>query len=306
MGIGSIQSTNSMSVMQVTASDLKDYKTRNIQGEITDTQQKMQKLASTEELSAHEKTNERKKLQKEISSLNTKLKQHQEELLKSHKREIMLARLQEDKEPTNKEEPESKVQEEETSSDTKSSENLPADKQHPAQPGTVITQNSDGTVILKEVMKQADEPKEEILAQKDTAPTDDEVIDDSLSGNEMHAMVSADSFLKQAGHQGTLVAKTSDGIAILKSEIKQDERRGIDTERKQAELEKMQKQKQREMAFQISRLEEANDAMKPMSETNGSVKNNPRTDTENTFYISGLHVPQEEQAAQQRFYVSFG
>lgn len=306
MGIGSIQSTNNISVMQVTTSDLKDYKTRNIQDEITDTQQKIQKLASTEDLSVHEKTNERKKLQKEISSLNTELKQHQEELLKSHKREIMLTRLQEEIEPTKEEESESKVQEAKTSSDTDSPENQPADKQQTAQPGTVITQSSDGTVILKEILKQADEIKEETPAQKETTPTDDEVIDGSLSGNEMHAMVSADSFLKQAGHQGTLVAKTSDGIAILKSEIKQDERRGVDTERKQAELEKMQKQKQREMAFQFSRLEEANDAMKPVSETNGSVKNNPRTDTENTFYISGLHVPQEEQTAQQRFYVSFG
>ena len=91
MGIGSITSTNSMSVMQMTSSDLRDQKSKNIQNDITDAQQQMQKLASKEELSADEKANEKKKLQREISNLNTKLEQHQEELVRSHKREIMLA-----------------------------------------------------------------------------------------------------------------------------------------------------------------------------------------------------------------------
>ena len=99
MGIGSITSTNSMSVMQMTSSDLRDQKSKNIQNDITDAQQQMQKLASKEELSADEKANEKKKLQREISNLNTKLEQHQEELVRSHKREIMLAQLLEDREP---------------------------------------------------------------------------------------------------------------------------------------------------------------------------------------------------------------
>ena len=93
MGIGSITSTNSMSVMQMTSSDLRDQKSKNIQNDITDAQQQMQKLASKEELSADEKANEKKKLQREISNLNTKLEQHQEELVRSHKIEIMLAQL---------------------------------------------------------------------------------------------------------------------------------------------------------------------------------------------------------------------
>ena len=88
MGISGIASTNSMSVVQMTAADLKDQKSKSIQTEITNAQQQLQKLSSAEDLSAHEKMAEQKKLQKEISGLNTKLKQHQEDLRSSQKREI--------------------------------------------------------------------------------------------------------------------------------------------------------------------------------------------------------------------------
>ena len=96
MGIGSITSTNSMSGMQMITAASTDPKIKNIQNEITDAKQQMQKLSSKEEISANEKASERKKFQKEISDLNTELKQHQEELRKSQKREIMLAELRED------------------------------------------------------------------------------------------------------------------------------------------------------------------------------------------------------------------
>ena len=87
MGISGIASTNSMSVMQMSSTGLKDHKSKNIQNEITEVQQQIQKLSSAEELSANEKEDERKKLLKEKSSLDSELKQHQEELLRSQKRE---------------------------------------------------------------------------------------------------------------------------------------------------------------------------------------------------------------------------
>ncbi len=124
MGIGSITSTGSMSVMQMTTTDLKDQKSKSIQNEITDVQQQMQKLSSKEELSANEKANERKKLQKEISGLNTELKQHQEELLRSQKREQMLAELREDADPAEKEKSEDKISSNDTSPDTANSKIL--------------------------------------------------------------------------------------------------------------------------------------------------------------------------------------
>ena len=94
-----------MSAMQMAAPNLKDQKSKNIQSDITNAQQQMKKLSSKEDLSANEKTNERKKLQKEISSLNIELKQYQEELRKSQKKEVMMAELQEDTKPA----PEEKI-----------------------------------------------------------------------------------------------------------------------------------------------------------------------------------------------------
>ena len=99
MGIGNIAAAGSMSVIQMPLTNGKDQKSKNIQNKITDRQQQIQKLSSREELSAHEKATERKKLQKELSSLNTELKRHQEELRRSQKRERMLSGLQADKEP---------------------------------------------------------------------------------------------------------------------------------------------------------------------------------------------------------------
>lgn len=316
MGIGGIASTNRMSVVQTTSADLKDQKSKSIQSKISDVEQQIRKLSSEEDLSVNEKANEKKKLQKEESDLSTKLKQHQEELLRSQKREIMLAEMQEEQAPVEEETAEEKIQSNESSSATEDKRELPADAQQTVQPGTVITQNSDGTVILKEITnpvenrdtdtpKPVDEARKEAIPAKETKEADDEeVADTTLSGKELQAMVSADVSLQQADYQGTVIAKTEGGIAILKGEIKQDAYRGDDTERKQTELEKMQKQNQREQAFQFSILGEADDAMRAASETNSATKGNP--DTEKTFYISGLSTPQEEQAAQQRFYVSFG
>ncbi len=317
MGIGRIASTtNNMSIMQVTSADLKDQKSKNIQNEITDMQQQMQKLSSEEELSVNEKANERKKLQKEISNLNTELKQHQEELLRSHKRESMMAQLQEAQEPE-KEESEDTVRAEDTASDAPDEKQLPTEEQQPPLPGSVITQNNDGTVVFKDAIKQdrqpdvdtekpTDTPKEEVIVEEETNPADsDTVTDAGLSGKEMQAMVSANSSVHQAGLQGTIITKTNDGIAILKGEIRQDERRDVDTERKQAELEKLEKQEQRATLFQFSILGDANKAMKASMESDAAAREEAQTAAEKNAYITAVNLSQE-QTAQQRFYVSVG
>ncbi len=327
MGIGSITSTNTMSVMQTTAADLKDQKSKSIQNEITDVQQQIQKLSSKEELSANEKAEEKKKLQKEVSSLNRELEQHQEELLRAQERERMLAQLREDKKSADNEDSEDNLQATGASSDTTDRKNLPADEQQPAREGSVVTKSSDGVVILKEAAnpdrshaadttaKQAADAKEEAAEEikeemEETAqePAADRIAADFRpSSAEVHAMVTADASLNHAGRAGTIVARTGDGIAILKGEIHQDEIRGADanTERKQAELEKMEKQEQRAMAFQFSILGEANHAMKPAMETNVSAKDGLQTDTEANAYINAVNMLQDD-SSQQKFFVSFG
>ncbi|MBD5445033.1 MAG: hypothetical protein HDR29_05715 [Lachnospiraceae bacterium] len=322
MGIGSITSTNSMSNMQMITAASTDPKIKNIKNEITDAEQQMHKISSKEELSVNEKTDEQKKLKKEISSLNTKLKQQQEELLRAQKRESMLAELREDKKPAKEEESEDKVQIQETSSDKADEKNLPADQQQIGNQDSVITRNNDGTVVLKAEnnqdetrgvdteKEQDDEDKENGISEEETKATaSDKAEDTGLSHKEVRAMVSADSSVQQANHQGSVIARTRDGIAILKGEMNQDEKRGIDTERKQNELEKMEKREQRATSFQSSILGEANNTMKSATETNATGTNDSTqvyADGNGNAYINALNLSQEdEQTTQQRFYVSF-
>lgn len=319
MGIGSVTSTNSMSGMQTITAASTDPKIKNIQNEITDAKQQMQKLSSKEDLSVNEKSDERKKLQKEISDLNTELKQHQEELSRSQKREIMLAELREDQDPTKKEPSEDKVQAAESSSDQEDEKKLPLDGQQSESQGTVVARNSDGVVILTEAMKpnenrsvdaeeaQVEETKEEDTAETEAKPTaGDTATDTGLSHKDMRTMVSADSTVQQANRQGAIVARNRDGIAILKGEIKLDELRGADTEKKQAELEKMEQREERATTFQFSVLGEANNAMTSDAGNVSGATNVAQANADNNAYLNAMKISQEnEQAAQQRFFVSF-
>ena len=312
MGIGGVTSTSSMSNMQTLKAVSTDPKIKKIQNDITNAKQQMQKLSPKEELSATEKETERKKLQQEISSLNTKLKQHQDELRKSQQKEIRMAGLQEDQNLTKEEKPEDKTQTKGISLDKADERALPTDKHQTASPGTIITSNSDGTVILKGIMNQdekhgVDTEEKGITEKEDKNKNSDTDSEASLSHKKIYAIVSADSSVQQANRQGTIITNTKDGIAILKAEMNQDEKRGVDTERKQAELEKMEKKEQRARAFQSAILGESNNTIKSAAKTNVTGMNDKAQVTaKNNAFFNALRVSQEEtQAAQQRFHVSF-
>lgn len=284
MGIGSVGSFNRMSGMQILSGST-DTKSKSIQKEITDAQQQIKKLSSKEEISVSEKANEQKKLQKEISSLNTELKRHQEELLKSQKREAMLAKLQEERGI-----PADKADEKETT----------AHRQQEDRQETVIAKNSDGTVILKEELNQEEKPGAE------AADKAKENIDADLSADtrkEMHAMVSADKSIQRADRQGTVIARIRDGIAILKGEINQDERYGADTGKKQAEFEKMEKKEQRARAFQFSDLGEANSTMRSAAKAKvPGAKDRTQVNPDKNV----IKIFEQNQADRQQFQISFG
>lgn len=320
MGIGGVTSTNSVSGMQMMTAASTDQKSRSIQNEITTATQQMQKLSSKEDLSVNEKANEQKNLKKEIASLNTELKQHQDELRRSQKREIMLAKLQEDQGPAKEDEAKEKIQSKETSSEKADEKNLPADKQQTGHQGSIIFQDSDGTVILKEsnqgeklgvdTANTPNEEAEEDIAEKETKSADDDRdADAGLSRKEVYAMASADASVQQANGQGSVIARTRDGIAVLKGEMNQDEMRGVNTDRKQAELEKMEQQEQNAIAFQSAILGEANRTMQSAAKTPKvtGIEDNAQENAANNAYINALRVSQEEgQAAQQRLFVSVG
>lgn len=320
MGIDKATSANRISDMQMITAHSAKPESRTIQNKITTVQQKMQKISSKEELSVNEKMDERKKLRKELASLNRKLKQQEDALRSSRKRELLTEKLQKNQEPAKEETPEDKAQAKAISSGPASRKSLPADGQHTDQPGIILLRSRDGLVRLKEgasraedpgvntEKKPADETSEKNGAEKNAKATDNDIItDNNLSAKETHAMVSADASIRQAGRLGTVITRTNDGIVILKGEIAQDEKRSIDTRKKEAELEKLEKAEQRAIAFQFSVLGEADKTLEAATDTNRvtGIRNNTPASAERNAFIHAVNVSQEKQAAQQNFYVSF-
>ncbi len=109
---------------------------------------------------------------------------------------------------------------------------------------------------------------------------------------------------QQTVSQGTVMAKNSDGTVIFKGKTDQDEKRAVDAERKQTELEKMEKKEQRAIEFQASILGEANNTMKSAAKTNVTGTNDKaQANAKNNAFI----VPWgETQTAQQKFHIAFG
>ncbi|MBD5456596.1 MAG: hypothetical protein HDR23_09075 [Lachnospiraceae bacterium] len=305
MEISSVRSMNSMSNIQTLKAVSTDPGIKKIQNDIANAKQQMQKLSPKEELSDPEKETERKELKKEISSLNVKLKQHQEELRRSQQKEIRMAKQQEDQSQTKEEQADVKT--------------LPTDNHQTLAPGTVISSNGDGTVIFKGNMnqdeknsagteeKQTDATKEKGITEKeDKNANGDTSEESSLSPNKIYTIVSADSSMQQANRQGNIIASTKDGIAILKSEMNLDEKRGGDIEKKQAELEKMEKREERARAFQSAILGEANNTMNSAAKINVTGMNDKtQIQANNNAFINAFRVSQEEtQAAGERFHIS--
>lgn len=339
MGVGSITSMNSMSSVWTTKTGSKDIESKKIQNEITEKQQQMQKVSSKEELSADEKADERKKQQREISDLNAELKRHQNEILSSQRRELMMAELQKNEKPEDEEKTADKIQTDETDKkgivekETKAIDNDTStglsDKETSAaastgksaqQTGyqeTVIFQNNDGTVILKDGMeqgeksgvnadqKQTDEAKEKGNTGRETkAIDDDKDADTGLSGKKMYEMVSADASAQQISRRETAISGIKSDIAVLKGEINQDERRGVDTEKKKAELEKLEKKEESARTLQFSDLGKDGGTM---NATANLKVTGAEVNTKNSSVINFPDLSKEEdQELQQRFHVSFG
>lgn len=300
MGIGSVTSMNSMSGMQMTMAGSTDSKSKSIQNEIANVQQQMQKVSSQDELSADEKANERKKLQREISGLNTELKQRQEEFRKSQRREIMMAELQEEDKGPEKEEESEDVSVQQT---VRQETGISRDKDGIAAPKEEMNQDEKRGVDTEK--KQADEIKGEAAAEKGIKAADNDVDEEEgLSRKEIYAMTSADASVQQSNRLGSVIARIRGGIAVLKGEMNQDERYGADTEKKQSALEKMEEREQRARTFQSSILGETNNTMKSAAKAEVSdEKNRTQVNTENNaFQLFEV----EGQGSQQRFYVSLG
>lgn len=327
MGVGRITSMNSMSGMWRTTKGSADVKSKNIQNEIKDLQQQMQKISSNEKLSVDEKANERKKQQRELSSLNTELQRHQEAFLQSQKREMRMTELQKDTKPAGKENLTVQTQTDETrqkntfdiDKETDNAERFqekmpaaaPADlsAQQNGKQSTVIFKSDDGTVVLKEernaAQKQADEKKEERIAKETAKAIEDaQEPDTGLSQKAIHEIVSADASAQQTERREAVIAKIRNDITVLKGEMHQDEMRGFNTDKKQAELEKLERKEEQARTFSFPASGKSGGAMKAAPKANEpETRNNSEHNVLN--HITNLSK-KEEQASQQKFSVVLG
>lgn len=119
--------------------------------------------------------------------------------------------------------------------------------------------------------KREERAKEQIKNEmpERTPKTDSEkteIADSGLSKKSVHAMISADSSMKQAKvHENTAI-QLDGKVNVLQEEIRLDSQRGQDTEKKQKELGKVQGRATAAATSQISTLGDANKVMKKASE----------------------------------------
>ncbi len=102
---------------------------------------------------------------------------------------------------------------------------------------------------------QTHEAKDEEEKAADSRETENKAIENidtkpenkkaGISERKIQGMAAADSAIEQEKLEENVIARMEGGIVILKGEIRQDEARGEDVEKKQAELEKREKRMQR-------------------------------------------------------------
>ena len=172
--------------------------TKNIQSQITSKQQHLKQVSSDDTITATEKEEKRRELQREIDELNRKL-----ELRKQEQKEKAEEAAQKQKQA------EAQKAEMQKKEDAKLSE-----KEAETGKATEARLDEQKTDSLKEDQKKAD-----------------------MSVKEIQQMLSADYQLQKTLVQEQSDKKIESTIHVLKSEIRQDKAYGTDTTQKEAELE---------------------------------------------------------------------
>lgn len=234
MGIGGVRAIDGMTGRQGAAAQPVDSVSRNIQNEISDVQRQKQGLSSKQEMSVGEKAKKKQELQQELGSLNTQLRLRQEEVRKEQQREALSGEVRavgvdaadaEKGKPDIKDTEKSKTDGE----DAKKSGSRDAEKKNI---------NSEGAA------REAVSTEIQAAEKEDKNDKDEKLKDIGMPRAEMQTIVEANSAKEQTRRREAVIARMESGIVILKGEIRQDEIRGADVEKKKAELKKQEKKVQ--------------------------------------------------------------
>lgn len=321
MSVGGINAAGSMSGGQMAKSQPADAASKSIQNKISAVQQKMQQLSSKEDLSAEEKMKKRQELQQELSSLNTQLRQHRADASrKKHQTEASDNQRQAEagrerqKEVLAKEAEADRKRAEAARAEVMQTEKAQAEKMQPekAQPEDRQKEAAQADTVQTDTVRpeeaQADSGQADRSGKKEI-----ENIDTGFSHREVRAMAVAETSMERAKRQGTVVARIEGGVAILRGEISQDEARGMNVERKEAELAGQEEKVWDTTASQSSVLSEARQAMREaalnQTETQAAeparVGIKPKHEVEDRDMIGATNYRKEaEQAVRQPFIIS--
>lgn len=239
MDIGGIKAAESVSGGYGGKVQPVDSISKSIQNEISGLQRKKQELASKEDMSVEEKAKKRQELQQELGSLNTRLRRRQAEARREQRKEMLAEQMR--AEGTQ----ERGAVKQGVKADAVKAEETKPDEGRP-------------------VDAKAEESKDQVAegrngAVKDAAAVDGKEKDKGVRGTdkeeagtgwqEMQPVVAEGFAMEQSEAQGTVIARMEDGIVILKGEIRQDEVRGGNVEKKKEELEQQEERLQRAYRF---------------------------------------------------------
>lgn len=241
MEISSVRAMDSAAVGKRGGNQPIDPISKNIQNEISDIQRQKRELSSKEELTNEEKMNKRKEMQQEIANLNMQLRQRQAEFRKEQQRKLASGEMRTDGD--NAEGADTKEVKRKSAQIRDAKENDPENKNAEVRD----TENKD--TQIKEAGKENIESKRTEAAG---AKEDEQVEDGGISQAQMQEIVANDAAMEQVKNQGIVIARMEEGVVILKGEIRQDEARGEDVSKKQAELAKQEERLRRASEFQAS------------------------------------------------------
>lgn len=247
-----------------------DSVSRNLKAKISETERRKQELNAKQELSAEEKTKKRQELQQDLSSLNTRLKQREEDdrraqLRKDQQEEIGSGAAQtEETAGTAKgagnradnaagtakgaeNRAESAAEKAKGAGNrTESAAERAKDAGNRAESAAENVkgfQNRTGTVEnTKTAQGLADEAAGSLGKPWNRTDAAEEEKKQEADREALRTVIKGESFGERTRRREAVIARMENGIVILKGEIKQDEIRGADVEKKKAEL-KRQEQK---------------------------------------------------------------
>lgn len=235
MAIGGVKAMDSMAGWQGSAARRVDYVSKNIQNEISTVERQKQGLSSKQEMSAEEKTKKKQELQQELSSLNTKLRQRQEEVSREQKKEDLTGGVRAADGGV------AETEKGKGNADTVNAEKVKADGLEAEKKDIDIkgVEKGNAGAEIQTAKKDAEDAKG-AENKKDEKPEDI-----GMPQKDVQSIVKGDSSREQTKRREAVIARMEGGIAILKGEIRQDELRGADTEKKKAELKKQEQKVQK-------------------------------------------------------------